>query len=309
MGLKPELIAYLEARATSGLPEVWQAPVETIRKNLENRAVQSGEPENIYEVIHRYIPGPTSDLPLRIYRPIKGAVLPALVFFHGGGWVLNNLDSYEQAMRSLANKGQFVVIAVNYQKAPELPFPVPFDDCYATLLWVAQNAEKLGINPEQIGVGGDSAGANLAAGVAIKARDTGDINLAFQLLIYPCNDVEMKYDSAYNNGVGYGLSTQAMEWFWEQYLSKKSDAKNPYAVPASAKDFRGVASAIITTAEFDPLLDDGYNYADLLRKAGVPTVYREYEGVIHGYFTLAGITPEANVLHNFVADEINAILT
>ncbi len=309
MGLKPELIAYLEARATSGLPEVWQAPIETIRKNLENRAVQSGEPENIYEVIHRYIPGPTSDLPLRIYRPIKGAVLPALVFFHGGGWVLNNLDSYEQAMRSLANKGQFVVIAVNYQKAPELPFPVPFDDCYATLLWVAQNAEKLGINPEQIGVGGDSAGANLAAGVAIKARDTGDINLAFQLLIYPCNDVEMKYDSAYNNGVGYGLSTQAMEWFWEQYLSKKSDAKNPYAVPASAKDFRGVAPAIITTAEFDPLLDDGYNYADLLRKAGVPTVYREYEGVIHGYFTLAGITPEANVLHNFVADEINAILT
>ena len=309
MGLKQELIAYLEARAASGLPEVWQAPVETIRKNLENRAVQSGEPENIYEVIHRYIPGPTSDLPLRIYRPIKGAVLPALVFFHGGGWVLNNLDSYEQAMRSLANKGQFVVIAVNYQKAPELPFPVPFDDCYATLLWVAQNAEKLGINPEQIGVGGDSAGANLAAGVAIKARDTGDINLAFQLLIYPCNDVEMKYDSAYNNGVGYGLSTQAMEWFWEQYLSKKSDAKNPYAVPASAKDFRGVAPAIITTAEFDPLLDDGYNYADLLRKAGVPTVYREYEGVIHGYFTLAGITPEANVLHNFVADEINAILT
>jgi len=309
MGLKPELIAYLEARAASGLPEVWQAPVETIRKNLENRAVQSGEPENIYVVIHRYIPGPTSDLPLRIYRPIKGAVLPALVFFHGGGWVLNNLDSYEQAMRSLANKGQFVVIAVNYQKAPELPFPVPFDDCYATLLWVAQNAEKLGINPDQIGVGGDSAGANLAAGVAIKARDTGDINLAFQLLIYPCNDVEMKYDSAYNNGVGYGLSTQAMEWFWEQYLSKKSDAKNPYAVPASAKDFRGVAPAIITTAEFDPLLDDGYNYADLLRKAGVPTVYREYEGVIHGYFTLAGITPEANVLHNFVADEINAILT
>ena len=309
MGLKPELVAYLESRGASGLPEVWQAPVATIRKNLENRPIQSGEPEKIYEVIHRFIPGPTSDLPIRIYRPIKGAVLPALVFFHGGGWVLNNLDSYEQAMRSLANKGQFVVIAVNYQKAPELPFPVPFDDCYSTLLWVAENSEKLGINPDQIGVGGDSAGANLAAGVAIKCRDTGDVNLAFQLLIYPCNDVEMKYDSAYNNGVGYGLSTQAMEWFWDQYLSKKSDAKNPYAVPAAAKDFHGLAPTIITTAEFDPLLDDGYNYADLLRKAGVPTVYREYEGVIHGYFTLAGITPEANVLHNFVANEINAILT
>jgi len=308
MTLKPEFIPFLEARNTSGLPEVWQAPVATIRKSLENRAIQSGEPEKIYEVIHRYIPGPTSDLPIRIYRPIKGTILPALVFFHGGGWVLNNLDSYEQALRSIANKGQFVVIAVNYQKAPESPFPIPFDDCYATLLWVAQNAERLGVDATQIGVGGDSAGGNLAAGVAIKARDTGDVNLAFQLLIYPCNDSEMKYDSAYSSATGYGLSTQSMEWFWEQYLSKKSDAKNPYAVPAAAKDFRGLAPAIITTAEFDPLLDDGYNYAELLRKFGVPTVYREYDGVIHGYFTLAGITPEAEVLQQFVSDEINAIL-
>jgi acetyl esterase len=308
MGLKPELIEFLQLKNESNLPEVWQAPVATIRKNLENRAIQSGEPEKIHEVIHRFIPGPTADLPIRIYRPVKGAVLPALVFFHGGGWVLNNLDSYEQAMRSLANKGQFVVIAVNYQKAPELPFPIPFDDCYATLLWVANNAAMLGIEPTQIGVGGDSAGGNLAAAVAIKARDTAEIDLAFQLLIYPCNDNEMNYDSAYNNGVGYGLSTQAMKWFWEQYLSKKADAKNPYAVPAAAKDFTNLAPAIITTAEFDPLLDDGYIYAELLRKSGVQTVYREYEGMIHGYFTLAGITPEANVLHQHVADEINALL-
>jgi len=308
MGLKPELVDFLQARSESGLPEVWQAPVATIRKNLENRAVASGEPEKIFEVIHRYIPGPTSDLPIRIYRPIKGAVLPALVFFHGGGWVLNNLDSYEQAMRSLANKGQFVVIAVNYQKAPELAFPIPFDDCYSTLLWAAENAAMLGIEPSQIGVGGDSAGGNLAAGVAIKARDTGDVNLAFQLLIYPCNDNEMNYESAHKNGDGYGLSTRAMKWFWEQYLSKKSDAKNPYAVPVAAKDFKNLAPAIITTAEFDPLLDDGYIYAELLRKSGVPTIYREYEGVIHGYFTLAGITPEAEVLHQHVTDEINALL-
>jgi len=308
MGLKPELVDFLQMRSESGLPEVWQAPVATIRKNLENRAVASGEPEKIFEVIHRYIPGPSSDLPIRIYRPIKGAVLPALVFFHGGGWVLNNLDSYEQAMRSLANKGQFVVIAVNYQKAPELAFPIPFDDCYSTLLWAAENAEMLGIEPSQIGVGGDSAGGNLAAGVAIKARDTDDVNLAFQLLIYPCNDNEMNYESAHKNGDGYGLSTRAMKWFWEQYLSKKSDAKNPYAVPVAAKDFKNLAPAIITTAEFDPLLDDGYIYAELLRKSGVPTIYREYEGVIHGYFTLAGITPEAEVLHQHVTDEINALL-
>ena len=308
MAIKPELADFLTARSNSSLPEVWQAPVSELRKNLENRALQSGEPENIFEVVHRFIPGPTSDLPIRIYRPVKGAVRPALVCFHGGGWVLNNLDSYEQALRSLANKGKFVVIAVNYQKAPEQPFPVPFDDCYATLNWVYENSAQLGINESQIGVGGDSAGGNLAAAVAIKARDQGDFNLAFQLLIYPCNDNEMKYDSAYNNAVGYGLSTQSMEWFWKQYLSRKADAKNPYAVPAAAKDFRGLAPAIITTAELDPLLDDGYNYAELLRKSGVATVYREYDGVIHVYFTLAAITPEAQVLQQFVVDEINALL-
>jgi len=308
LGLKPELIEFLQLRDEGNLPEVWQAPVATLRKNLESRATQSGEPEKIFEVVHRYLPGPTADLPIRIYRPVKGAVLPALVFFHGGGWVLNNLDSYEQAMRSLANKGQFVVIAVNYQKAPELPFPIPFDDCYATLLWVSENAATLGIEPSQIGVGGDSAGGNLAAAVALKARDTGDLNLSFQLLIYPCNDNKMNYESAYKNSDGYALSTKAMKWFWEQYLSRKADAKNPYAVPAAAKDFANLAPAIITTAEFDPLLDDGYIYAELLRKSGVPTVYREYQGMIHGYFTLAGITPEANVLHQQVADEINALL-
>jgi acetyl esterase len=134
------------------------------------------------------------------------------------------------------------------------------------------------------------------------------VELAYQLLIYPCNDSDMNYDSAYNNGTGYGLSTQAMKWFWEQYLAKKSDAKNPYAVPVCAKDFSGLAPAIITTAEFDPLLDDGYIYAELLRKSGVQTIYREYEGVIHGYFTLAGVTPEAEVLHSYLADEINALL-
>ncbi len=308
MSLRPELVTYLEARAASGLPEVWQAPVEVLRRNLENRPASSGTPEEIYEVEHRYIPGPTADLPIRIYRSHWHAPQPVLVFFHGGGWVLNNLDIYEQAMRSMANKGQFIVVAVNYQKAPENPFPIPFDDCYATLLWVANNAEKLGIDPSQIGVGGDSAGANLAAGVAIKARDTGDLKLAFQALIYPCNDNEMNYESAKTNGVGYGLSTKSMKWFWDMYLQKKSDSKNPYAVPVAAKDLTGVAPAIVTTCEYDPLLDDGYIYAELLRKSGVPTIYREYEGAIHGIFSLAGVTDQAIELQQHVCDEINALL-
>jgi acetyl esterase len=308
MTLRPEMADYLQLRATSGLPEVWQATVETLRANIENRPNASGTPEKIYDVEHRFIPGPTSEMPVRIYRPAKHAPLPALVFFHGGGWVLNSLDIYEQSLRSLANKGQFIVVAVNYQKSPEHPFPIPFDDCYATLLWVAKNAEKLSIDPDAIGVGGDSAGGNLASGVALKARDTEDVALAFQALIYPCNDNEMSYESARNNGDGYGLSTKSMKWFWEQYLSKKTDAKNSYAVPAAAKDFANLAPAIVVTAEFDPLLDDGYIYAEALRKAGNTVLYREYEGQIHGFFSLAGITPQANELHQFLSDEINAIL-
>ena len=252
MGLKPELVDFLQARSESGLPEVWQAPVATIRKNLENRAVASGEPEKIFEVIHRYIPGPTSDLPIRIYRPIKGAVLPALVFFHGGGWVLNNLDSYEQAMRSLANKGQFVVIAVNYQKAPELAFPIPFDDCYSTLLWAAENAEMLGIEPSQIGVGGDSAGGNLASAVALKVRDQGLRKLAYQLLIYPCNDRKFDYPSMLSNAVGYGLTSKGMEWLWEQYLNGDKDDQNPYAIPHAAKSFKNFAQALLSPFSHTP---------------------------------------------------------
>jgi len=308
MPLRPEIISFLETRATSGLPEVWQAPVAEIRANLEGRPAQSGIPEEIYAVENRFIPGPTADLAIRIYRPHWHSPLPVVVFYTGGGWVLNSLDIYEQAMRSLANKGQFIVIAVNYQKAPEHPFPIPFDDCYATLLWVQKNAEKLGIDPNQIGVGGDSAGGNLASAVALKARDTGDVKLAFQVLIYPCNDNALAYESAKTNGTDYGLTTKAMKWFWDQYLSKKSDSKNHYAVPVAAKDFSGLAPAIITTAEFDLLLDDGYIYAQLLKKSGVQVIYREYEGLIHGFFSMAGVTPAAEELHQDLCDEINALL-
>jgi len=307
MSLKPEMQAYVDSMVASGLPAQWEAPVAVLRANTEGRPALSGTPENIYNVEHRFIPGPTSDLPVRIYRPHNKSTLPALVFFHGGGWVLSNLGVYEQALRSLSNRGQFIVIAVNYQKAPEHPFPIPFDDCYATLEWVYKNAEKLGVEQSMIGVAGDSAGGNLAAGVAIKARDN-DVPLAFQTLIYPCIEPELKTESAKANATGFGLTTRGMKWFWEQYLQHARDTKNPYAVPSSAKSLVGVAPAIVITAEYDPLLDDGYGYADLLKGDGVTTVYREFDGQIHGFFSLAAITSDAVALQHFIADEINALL-
>ena len=260
MSLKPEIIKHLADKSAAGLPEVWQAPVEEIRKNTLSHLALSQPLIDIFKVEHKTIAGPTSDLPIRIYRPSDKKDLPVLVFFHGGGWVLNFLDIYEPALRKVAKNGEFVIIAVQYQKAPEQPFPTPFNDCYATLEWVVNNSTDLGIDLTAIGVGGDSAGGNLASAVALKARDTGLINLAFQLLIYPCNEISMDYPSATEFAQGYGLSTKAMKWFWDKYLPNNQDHSNKYAVPFRADTLKGVAAAIVIAAEFDPLTDDARNY-------------------------------------------------
>ena len=308
MGLKPEISAYLTERAASGLPQVWQAPLAQIRENTKLHIALKQPLLQIHSVDHRSINGPTSKLPIRIYRPSEENNLPALVFFHGGGWVLNFLDIYEPALRKIAKNGNFVIIGVDYKKAPEYSYPAPLDDCYATLKWVIENSAELGIDLAAIGVGGDSAGGNLASSVALKASDEQLISLAFQLLIYPCNDYQMNYPSATNYSQGYGLTTQAMKWFWDQYLSKVEDQEDPYAVPVKAKSLRGVAPAILIAAEFDPLTDDVKNYYQKLIKDSVPAIYKEFAGQIHGFFNLSGVTDDAESLYSEIAKEINAIL-
>jgi acetyl esterase len=263
---------------------------------------------DLFAVEHKFIPGPTADLPIRIYRPTNEKNLPTLVFFHGGGWVLNFLDIYEPALRSIAKLGNFVIIAVQYQKAPEHPYPTPFDDCYATLEWVVRHAKELAIDSESIGVAGDSAGGNLASAVAIKARDKNLIALAFQLLIYPCNQIQMEYQSATDFAEGFGLTTKSMRWFWDKYLPNKDHHSNPYAVPASSTDLKGVAPAIVIAAQFDPLTDDARQYYQKLVASSVPAIYKEYGGQIHGFFNLSGVTEDANLLYSDIAFEINAIL-
>jgi acetyl esterase len=293
MTLAPEIAKFLEIRAESGLPEVWQAPVEILRANTYARLVNAGIPEKIFSVANRFIPGPTADLPIRVYRPSNAKNLPALVFFHGGGWVLGFLDLYDAALHSLANKTGSVIISVNYQKAPEHPYPTAFDDCFATLLWVSTNSFELGIDQTKIGVGGDSAGANLASAVALKARDRGVLKLAYQLLFYPCNERDFETPSYLAYANGFGLPRKSMQWFWEQYLQGGDHDSDPYACPSRAKDFSNLAPAIIVTAEYDPLKDDGVKYERLLKGAGVPTSYLEYKGMIHGFVNLSAITPTA----------------
>ena len=306
MSLAPEIKAFLEASAAAALPQVWEAPVDVIRRNTQSRPALAGPVEPILEVVNRFIPGPTADLPIRIYRPTTSSSAPAIIYFHGGGWVLNFLDIYDASLTRLANQSGATIISVNYQKAPEHPFPVPFDDCYATLLWSIANSAELKIDANRIGVAGDSAGANLASGVAIKARDN-EISLAFQLLIYPCNDRDFTTDSYIKNATGYGLSTQAMQWFWEQYLQGNSHDKNPYAVPTQATSFKNLASAIVITAQYDPLLSDGEKYAQLLKRDGIEVSYTEYPGMIHGFFTNMAVTPTAREAIDSAALEIKRL--
>lgn len=306
MTLAPEIKAFLEAGAAAGLPQVWEAPLNIIRANTQGRPALAGPIEEIYQLENRFIPGPTADLPIRIYRPDNSNRAQTIVYFHGGGWVLNFLDIYDASLSRLANRSGATIISVNYQKAPEHPFPIPFDDCYSTLLWVLQNSDELRVDPNNIGVAGDSAGANLAAAVALKARDNA-VDLAFQLLIYPCNDRNFETDSYRNKATGYGLTTQAMQWFWEQYLQGDQHDSNPYAVPARAQSLKGVAPAIVITAEYDPLLSDGENYAQQLREDGVSVSYQSYEGMIHGFFTNVAVTPTSQLAINQVADTLKRI--
>jgi acetyl esterase len=278
-----------------------------IRANTQGRMATSGPVEPIFEILDRFIPGPTADLPIRIYRPTNNPAAPAIVHFHGGGFVLNYLDMYDASMARLANQSGFTIIGVHYQKAPEHPFPIPFDDCYATLIWVRDHAEELNIDINAIGVAGDSAGATLASAVALKARDN-HINLAFQLLVYPCNGRDFTTQSYQSFATGYGLSTQAMKWFWEQYLQGDSHNNNPYAIPMTATEFTGVAPAIVITAQYDPLLSDGEKYAQLLERDQIPVIYREFAGMIHGFFTNLAVTPMATVAIDYAASELKKLI-
>jgi acetyl esterase len=306
VSLTPEIKAFLAAGADAGLPQVWEAPLDVIRRNTHARIKNSGPAEPVHQIINRFIPGKTADLPIRIYRPTENPNAPAIVFFHGGGWVLSTLDIFDSSLSRLANQSGATIISVFYQKAPEHPFPIPFDDCYESLLWVLANAEELKIDPTKVGVMGDSAGGNLASAVALKARDNG-VKLALQVLIYPCNERNFETHSYIDYATGYLLTTQGMKWFWEQYVQNPADNTNPYAAPMHAKTFKDLAPAVIVTAQYDPLLADSEKYAKLLQADGVPVVYKQFDGMIHGFFVMMAITKVAAESIDFIAQEIKKL--
>jgi acetyl esterase len=251
-------------------------------------------PEAVGSVTARAIPGPGGPIPIRVYRP-KDPLRGALVYFHGGGWVIGSLEGADGACRALANRSRCVVISIGYRLAPETKFPGPVEDAYAAVRWVssADNAKDLRIDPGRIAVGGSSAGGNLAAVAALVARDRGGPKIAFQLLSVPVTELSSKAESHREFSEGYGLTAADMEWFGRHYVRTEADANEPYASVLRA-DLHGLPPAFVITAECDPLRDDGEAYAEKLAKLGIRASYKRYAGMFHGFMSFANVLPEAS---------------
>ncbi len=232
---------------------------------------------------------------------------PILVFFHGGGWMLGSVDSYDTVCRRLAMKGDCAVLSVDYRLAPETTFPGAVDDAYAATLWAATQATELRIDPAAIAVGGDSAGGNLAAVLAQMSHDSGDFHVALQVLIYPCTDMSREYPSYVRNATGYMLTRAAMNWFISTYVPNAADRMDPRASPMLRPSLAGLARALIIGAEFDPLVDENEAYALRLQQAGVPTRYECFRGMHHPFFTLGAYIDDAAKAEDLIAAEIKAL--
>jgi acetyl esterase len=251
-----------------------------------------GEPSEIVEHVEdRTVAG---GVPVRIYRPAGSAgsgPLGCLLFLHGSGWTIMSVDTHDHEARALCNRAGVVVVSVDYRLAPEHKFPAAVDDCWAALEWVVESAHELGIDPARIAVGGDSAGGNLAAVLVRRARDAGGPAIAFQLLVYPVLDARGKHASRVENKNGPGLTNDLMEWFTLQYVRSDADREDPDVSPLAASSFEGLPPAFVLTAEYDPLRDEGAEYAEKLATAGVPVTYRMYEGATHGFWQLSRLAP------------------
>ncbi|HEU0022372.1 MAG TPA: alpha/beta hydrolase [Dehalococcoidia bacterium] len=285
MPLDPQVQAVMEQVAALGFPPVHTVSPEEARAN--GRARPRAKGPDVARVEDRTIPGPGSELPVRIYTPRGTGPFPSLVWFHGGGWVVGDLDSADATARYLTAGSNCIVVSVNYRLAPETKFPGPAEDCYAATEWVTQNAASINADPHKLAVGGDSAGGNLATAVCLMSRDRGGPALSFQLLVYPVTDCKFATESYSSNAEGYQLSRDSMVWYWNHYLQSDADASNPYASPLQAKDLGGLPPAMVITAEFDPLRDEGEAYARRLEAAGVSTTCTRYDGMIHGFFGMA----------------------
>ena len=292
MSLHPQVAALLERVARSPLPPYHTVPAFVARRIYrDTRAALSPRAPEIAEARLLVF---DQALAVRAYRPVLDETLPALVFFHGGGWTIGDLDTHDVLCRQLAHGARCAVFSVDYRLAPEHPFPAAVDDCFSAVRYIAENHAALKVDPARIGVGGDSAGGNLAAVVALMARDRSGPPLAYQLLIYPATDQRCEFPSHERNGEGYLLTKDGIRFFRGGYLPDAKDRTDWRASPLLAASHARLPPAFVLTAGYDPLVDEGRAYAERLAQAGVEVAYREYSDMVHGFVLFGGAVDTAN---------------
>lgn len=296
--------AVLTERAAAGGRPMREAPVAESRAAQWEWVPYMGAPAEVAAVEDRFIASPSAEIPVRIYTPHGEGPFPALVAYHGGCWMVGNIDLADGPHRALAAATGSVVVAVNYQKAPEHPYPVPLEDCYAGFAWAVAHADELGVDATRIGVVGDSAGGNLAAAVSLKALIEGGPMPAVQVLIYPALDWRLDTPSAREYAEGYGLSTEDMRWTWHQYAPESAMLSDPLVSPTQASSLAGLPPAIVVTAECDILRDEGQAYATRLADDGVPTTLLHYPGAVHGFLWMQGAVDTCNQMLTDLAAQL-----
>ena len=304
--LEAEMQAYLDGAAAER-PPLWSLPIEELRadSSARNKEMMAPYPPPAYAAVRQIaLPGPECELQARVYTPPGEGPFPLLVCFHGGGWVLGALDDFESANHILSTDADRILLSVDYRMAPEALFPAAVEDCYAAYRWARENAALLNINPTRTAIIGDSAGGNLAAAVALMCRERRAPPPELQILVYPATDLSGGAWPSYKKFSQFGLSETDAIWFRDQYAPNEEEWHNPYLSPYHAADLSGLPPALIITAEFDILRDEGEAYAHRLEEAGVQVVCSRYLGMLHGFALMPGVYDEAQL----ALDEIIAAL-
>jgi acetyl esterase len=315
MPLDPPVAAVLQMLADSGTPmSMVNGTPEQAREGFRTMTVGLRDPQTLAQVRNSEdgtIAGPAGDIAIRTYRPEVDGAVPTVVYFHGGGFVIGDLDTQDDHARLICRDVEAVVVSVDYRLAPEHPFPAGFEDCLAATRWVADHVAELGGDPNRIAVSGDSAGGNLAAAVALVTAKEGGPRLAAQLLLYPGVDFREDDDlhpSRVENGEGLFLTAEDMRWFRSHYLHDEEHVQDPRASVLLAPDLTGLPPAVVGTGEYDPLRDEGEAYAKALEDAGVKVVLRRYNGLIHGFFGMGTWSAASAAAAKDLCEELRTLL-
>ena len=314
MPLHPEVEAMRARKAREGTRPLYTLSLAEARAtDLADIQAASGAGEPVAAVTDRTVPGPGGEMRIRIYEPDhdepdRDGSRPALVYFYGGGWTLGNLETCDAICRALTNAAGCVTVSVEYRLAPEHPFPAAVEDCYAGLSWVAANAAELGVDPARLAVGGDSAGGNLAAAVTLLSRDQGGPALRHQLLVYPNTDFQWDPEALRAHEDPLLFNRWSVEWYQSHYLTEEKDGLSPLASPLRAESLAGLPDATVVTAEYDPLRDQGEEYARRLEEAGAAVEVRRYDGMAHGFFAMFGAFTLGREAIDYAAERLAAAL-